>query len=123
MMFVTLPSILGSVQAGTVRILAVGSARRSSLLPDVPTIAELGYPGYEATTNMGFVAPAGTPPAVLSGLHAAFVKALNAEDVKAKMQALGMELIASTPEEFAATIKKDHDHYGQLVREIGVKAE
>lgn len=123
MMFVTLPSILGSLQQGTVRILAVGSAKRSSLLPDVPTVAELGYPGYEATTNMGFAAPAGTPPPVLTNLHAAFMKALHADDVKSRMQGLGMELIASTPEEFAATIKKDHDHYGRLVREIGVKAE
>lgn len=123
MMFVTLPSILGSVQAGTLRILAVGSSRRTSLLPDVPTIAESGYPGYEATTNMGFVVPAGTPSSIISSLNEGFVKALNAADVKSKMQSLGMEVVASTPEEFAATIKKDHDHYGPLVRKIGVKIQ
>jgi tripartite-type tricarboxylate transporter receptor subunit TctC len=102
--FENAPSVLGHVRGGALRGIAVGSAKRSSLFPDLPTIAET-VPGYEATSWFGVLAPAKTPHAVIDKVNAAINKALVDATVKKQMDALGVELIGGTPDNFAAFLK------------------
>lgn len=102
--FENAPSVLGHVRGGALRGIAVGSAKRSSLFPDLPTIAET-VPGYEATSWFGVLAPAKTPHAVVDKVNAAINKALVDATVKKQMDALGVELIGGTPDNFAAFLK------------------
>lgn len=122
-MFVTLPSISSFVKDGKVRILAAGSAQRSPLMPDVPTVAESGLPGFEVGISMGYAVPAGTPRHVIDLLNAEFVKALKTTEAQSKLSGLGMEVVASTPEQFAERIRRDQDHYKRLVTQIGLKVD
>jgi tripartite-type tricarboxylate transporter receptor subunit TctC len=102
--FENAPSVLGHVRGGALHGIAVGSAKRSSLFPDLPTIAET-VPGYEATSWFGVLAPAKTPHAVVDKVNAAINKALVDATVKKQMDALGVELIGGTPDNFAAFLK------------------
>ena len=102
--FENAPSVLGHVHSGTLRGVAVGSAKRSSLFPDLPTIGET-VPGYEATSWFGVLAPAKTPRAVIDKINAAINKALADAAVKKQMDALGVELIGGTPDQFAVFLK------------------
>ena len=122
-MFAALASVVSHAKAGKLRILAVGSSQRSALMPDVPTVAEAGYPGFEVGTSMGFAAPAGTPRPVIERLNGEMVKALKSAEVQAKMPALGVEVVANTPEQFAEQIRRDQEHYSRLVKRIGLKVE
>ena len=122
-MFVTLPSVASHVKTGQLRILATGTPLRSPLLPEVPTVAESGLPGFEVAVSMGFVVPAGTPRAVVGQLHTEFVKALRLPDIEARLVGLGMEVVAGTPEQFAEQIRKDQERYPRLVRQIGLKID
>src|SRR5689334_23894443 len=99
-MFDNLASSLGQVKAGRVKALAVTTAKRSALAPDLPTIAESGLPGFDINTWFGIFVPAGTPHAIVERLHAEFTRALAAPDVREKMLALGAEPVGSRPEEF-----------------------
>lgn len=123
LMFVTLATVAAHVKAAKLRILAVGSPQRSPLMPEVPTVAEAGFPGFEVFTHMGFAAPAGTPRPIIERLNAEFVKALKSEEVMSRMPALGVEVVANSPEEFAKVIRRDQEHYLRLVREIGLKLD
>jgi tripartite-type tricarboxylate transporter receptor subunit TctC len=100
-------SALGHVKAGTLIALAVTSKERSPVAPDVPTIAESGYPGFDALAWHGIMAPAGTPPAIVKRLNTEIVKALKEPDTEKLIQAQAIQIVASTPDEFAAFIKKD----------------
>ena len=122
-MFASLTSVAPLAKAGKLRILAVGSGQRSSIMPEVPTVAEAGFPGFEVGTSMGFAAPAGTPRPIIERLNAEFVKALKSPEVQAKMPALGVEVVANSPEQFAEQIRKDQEHYSRLVRQIGLKVD
>ena len=102
--FENAPSVLGHVRSGTLRGVAVGSAKRSNLFPDLPTIGDT-VPGYEATSWFGVLAPAKTPRAVIDKVNAAINKALADATVKKQMDALGVELIGGTPDRFAAFLK------------------
>jgi tripartite-type tricarboxylate transporter receptor subunit TctC len=104
MQFENAPSVLGHIRSGALRGIAVGSAKRSSLFPDLPTIAET-VPGYEATSWFGVLAPAKTPRAVIDKMNAAINKALADPTVKKQMEALGVELIGGTPDQFATFLK------------------
>lgn len=122
-MFVTLPSISTFVKDGKVRILAAGSAQRSPLMPDVPTVAESGFPGFEVGISMGYAVPAGTPRHVIDLLNAEFVKALRSAEVQSRLASLGMEVVAGTPEQFAERIRRDQEYYKRLVPQIGLKVD
>ncbi len=100
-------SVLPHLQAGTLRGLAVTSAQRSAVAPDLPTIAESGYPGFDALAWHGILAPAKTPPNVINKLHAEIVKALQQPETKDVLVKQAMQPVGSTPEEFAAFIKQD----------------
>jgi tripartite-type tricarboxylate transporter receptor subunit TctC len=123
---VSIPGTAGMVahiKAGKLRALAVTGARRSPQLPDVPTLQELGVTGYEAYVWMGLLAPKGTPPAVIDKLHRTVVAALASEEVKTYMATAGIEIVGSTPADFAAFFKAERDLWGRVVRETGAKIE
>ncbi|WP_421954316.1 Bug family tripartite tricarboxylate transporter substrate binding protein [Polaromonas sp.] len=122
-MFDNMPSAIQHVRSGKLRPIAVTTAKRSPELPDVPTIAESGVPGYEATSWFGLFAPAGTPPAVVSRLNTAIVKVLAKADVKKKINEQGAEVYSETPEQFSAFIQKESVKWGKVVRESGASVD
>lgn len=122
-MFDNMPSAIQHVRSGKLRPLAVTTAKRSPELPNVPTIAEAGVPGYEATSWFGLFAPAGTPPAVISKLNTAIVKVLGQADVKKKISEQGAEVYSETPEQFAAFIQKEAVKWGKVVRDSGASLD
>ena len=119
MMFATAASVVGFINAGTVRPLAVTTLHRSALMPDLPTVAESGLPGFEATTWHGLVAPAATPPAVINTLHAAIVQALADPAVTKSLTELGVEISPSTPDEFAKYITAEIPKWTAVVKASG----
>ncbi len=123
MMFVPIPVALGNIKAGTLRGLAIGSAKRTSLLPDLPTLAESGVPGFEVALRYGLVAPAGTPPALIARLNKELNAALMTEDVKNRLATEGAELLPGTPEAYAADIDQEEKKWGGLVKKLGLKVE
>ena len=122
MMFLPIPVALGNVKAGTLRALAITSAKRSSLLPDVPTVAE-SVPGFEVALRYGLAAPAGTPRAIIAQLNKELNAALAAEDVKTRLATEGAEALPGTPEVYAADIAVEEKKYGGLVKKLGLKVE
>jgi len=123
LMFDNLASSLGQVKAGRVRALAVTTARRTSLAPDLPTIAESGLPGFDINTWFGIFVPANTPREVVERLHAEFTRALALPDVKERMLALGAEPVGSRPDEFAAYIRAEGEKYARVIKASGAKAD
>src|SRR5258706_13522960 len=113
----------GLVTAGRLRPLAVTSAQRLANFPNVPTVAELGYPGFEASTWSGLVAPAGTPQAIVDRLNAEANKALASGEMKAKLQEEGSTPLGGTPRQFAEFVKKEHAKWGAAVRDAGIKLD
>ena len=118
-----LSTLLPHVKSGRMRGLAVTSARRSSLLPAMPTVAESGVPGYDATGWFGVLVPAGTPAPIVERLNAAIVKGASSPDARERLAALGGEVAAGTPEQFAAYVRSEAAKWGKVIRTIGVKAE
>jgi len=121
--FSSLPSAVGLVKDGKVRALAITSSIRSKVLPDVPTAAEAGLPGYEAVLHYGIVAPAGTPRPVIDKLNAALRAALAAPETQLRMAAEGTEPLVSAPEEYAIDIDHEETKWSEIVRKSGAKAE
>jgi tripartite-type tricarboxylate transporter receptor subunit TctC len=122
-MFASIPTAIGHVRSGSLRALAVTTATRSGFLPEVPTIAESGLPGYAAAGRYGLLAPAGTPRPIIERLNAELNTALKAEDLRAKLATEGAEPLTSTPEEFAADIDREETKWSKVVKETGVKIE
>ena len=123
MMFLPIPVALGNIKAGTLRALAITSAKRSGLLPELPTVAESGVPGFEVALRYGLAAPAGTPPAIIGRLNKELNAALAAEDVKTRLATEGAEALPGTPEIYAADIAAEEKKYGGLVKKLGLKVE
>ena len=123
MIFDTITAIRGHVKAGTLRGLAVTTAKRASSMPELPTIAESGLPGYDAATWGGILAPAGTPKPVVAKLNGASNTALTQEDVRAKLGGAGIEIQGGTPEEFGAVIKTEIEKWGRIVKQAGIQPE
>jgi tripartite-type tricarboxylate transporter receptor subunit TctC len=111
------------LNAGTLRALATGSSSRFALLPDVPTIAEQGFPGYEETVWLGVVAPAGTPHEIVARLSAWFVEAIEAPEVKSKLEALGLVTVGRCGADFAAHLHAQFEDYGRQLHDANIKAE
>ena len=118
-----LNAMLPQVKAGRMRGIAVTSARRSQLLPDTPTVAESGVPGFDASGWMGVLAPAATPAPAIERLNATITKALAAPDTRNRLGALGGEVRASSPAEFAAFIRTEAAKWSKLIRSAGIEAE
>jgi tripartite-type tricarboxylate transporter receptor subunit TctC len=114
------PPLYPFVQSGRLRGLAVGSVKRLALMPDLPTIAEAGVPGYESSTWFGPLAPAKTPREIVVRLNAELMKILQRPDVRARFSAEGIEALGGTPEEFGAYIKAEIERWGRVVKAAGV---
>jgi tripartite-type tricarboxylate transporter receptor subunit TctC len=116
--FASAPTAIPLIKAGKLRALAVTGAKRAADLPDVPTIAELGFPGYLATNWYSFIAPANTPPAIVQKLNAAIVSAINDQATLARLTAQGMDPDPSTSEEMRAFVTKEYDIWGKVARTL-----
>ena len=121
--FAGVPQTLPHVKAGRLKALAVTTARRATVVPELPTIAEAGVPGYDVDPWYGVIAPAGAPRAIIEQLNTAFARALNAPDVKEKFMLQGLEPRASTPAEFSSLVEKEIAKWSKVVRDAGIKAE
>jgi tripartite-type tricarboxylate transporter receptor subunit TctC len=122
-MFATSASVVGFLKAGTLRPLAVTTIKRFSLMPELPTVAELGLPGFDATTWHGLVAPAGTPHDVIDALNRATVQTLKDADTLRQLHDIGVEVAGSTPDEFAAYIKSEIPKWAAVVKASGAQVE
>jgi len=121
--FPTITSGLPQVRAGKLRGLGVTSKERSSVMPEVPTIAESGLPGYESTTWYGMLAPAGTPATIVRTLHDQMVAVLKLEDIREKLLVQGLEPVGNTPAEFSSIIASELTKWRKVVAAAGMKAE
>ena len=116
-------TVVPHVQAKRVRALAVSTAKRLDVAPDVPTMAEAGIPGYESVAWYGMVAPAGIPPKVMEKLANETVKATNSSEMKTALIKQGAIPVGNTPKEFTAFIKNERGKYAKVIKEAGIKAE
>ena len=123
MSFGNIVNVAPLVKDGKLRAFAVTSLKRSAVMPDLPTMAESGYPGFEAVPWFGLMAPAGTPPAVIEKLHRETVKVLSQPDVKRKLSELGLDVVGGTPAEFAATIEREIPQWAKVIKGAGIKLE
>ncbi len=121
--FGVIGSAFGSIQGGTLRALAVTSAKRSNVLPDVPTVAESGLPGFEAALTYGLLAPAGTPRPIVELLNAELRKSLASSDIIERVRSEGGDVTPSTPEEYASVIAQEDAVWSKLVKSLNLKVE
>jgi len=119
----SLIQMLPQIRAGRLKALGVGSAKRVGALPEVPTIAEAGVPGYEATNWWGIVAPAGTAPAIIERLHAELSVILTSAETKRRFEAEGAEAVPMRPDEFGRFIQAETAKWARVVKEAGIRAE
>jgi tripartite-type tricarboxylate transporter receptor subunit TctC len=119
--FAGIPNVISSVRAGKLRALAVTTAKRWSELPEVPTVAESGIPGYEATLWLGLVAPAGTPAEVINRIYAETAKALQDPELQQSFRGAGVTATLMNPQEFGSFIRAEHEKWGKVVRDTGAK--
>ena len=123
MIFAVMQPLQAQIQAGKLRALAVTTAKRFPLLPDYPTIAESGYPGFEALAWNGVLVPAGTPKPIIARLNTEINAVLKEPDVVQKLHALGFDLIGGTPDEFGALIKGESDKWAPVIKKLGLKID
>jgi len=118
-----LPVVLPLVREGKLRAIAVTSLQRSPSAPELPTVAESGYPGFDVTIWYGVLAPAGTPPAIVRRLHLEIAKALAQPDLRAKLAEQGLEPIGNSPDEFAAIIRRETPTWAKVIKDAGIQAD
>ena len=123
MTFVGAPASMPHIRSGRLRIIAVSTARRTVALPDVPTVAESGYPGFEIGAVYSMLGPAGLPPALVGRLNGELVKIVAMRDIRERFVALGLESLGSTPDYLADYIKNDLVKWSKLVQSIGLKTD
>jgi tripartite-type tricarboxylate transporter receptor subunit TctC len=123
MMFATAASVVGFIKGGKVRAIAVTTLKRTTILPDLPTMDEAGLKGFEASTWHGLVAPAGTPPEIIAKLHDAALKALRDPGVQASLGRLGVDIVGNTPSEFAAYIATEIPKWTAIVKASGATVD
>jgi tripartite-type tricarboxylate transporter receptor subunit TctC len=121
--FATTITALPHVRSGRLRALGVGNRARSPVLPEIPTIAEAGVPGYEAVNWIGIVAPAGTPATIVAKLHTEISAILNSREVHKQLSAEGVEVMSMSSADFGAFMVREMDKWGRVVKEGGIKAE
>jgi len=121
--FSPIPAAHESARSGLLRMLAVTSATRSTLMPDIPTVAESGVPGFEAVLRYGLVAPAGTPRPIIDRLNKALQATLASDEVRSRLAIEGAEPLPSTPEEYAADIDHEEAQWSKVIKASGAKAE
>ncbi|HTP97217.1 MAG TPA: tripartite tricarboxylate transporter substrate binding protein [Burkholderiales bacterium] len=123
MSFVDVITCLPFARAGRLRPIGTSGAKRTPLMPDVPTLAESGLPGYESSTTFAMFAPAGTPKEIITKLNREVLRALASPDIKERLANQGMETIGGTPEEFVAYNRREMQKWSKVIRERGIKVE
>src|SRR5262249_11515421 len=121
--FNTIPAARSNIEAGNVHALAVAAHARSAALPDVPTAAASGLPGFEAAVYYGHAAPAGTPRPIIDRLNRELRSMIESEEMTKRVVAEGADPMASTPEEYAANIERDEDKWAAVIKKLGLKIE
>lgn len=121
--FLAGPTVLPQIRAGKLVALAVSGAKRSLLLPEVPTVAESGFPGFDATFSLVLFAPKGTPAAVVNAMHGAMATALKQPDVVERLRQSDQEVVAASPADSAARLAADHKTWGAVARRIGLQLD
>ena len=121
--FTSYTAVAAFAKAGRVRILASADGRRTPALPDVPTIAELGLPGFDMASMLGALVPAGTPREIINRLNSGIIAAINSPEVNAKIAGFGVGITTSTPEQFDALMRAEHEKYARLVKLSGAKLD
>jgi tripartite-type tricarboxylate transporter receptor subunit TctC len=121
-MFATIPSVIQHVRSGRLRGIAVTTKTRSASSPELPTIAELGYPDFEASSWFGLLGPAGMPREIAMKIQAEVVRVLKIPEIREKLIQQGVDPVGSTPDEFAAYIKSETEKWAKVVRMAGAKA-
>jgi tripartite-type tricarboxylate transporter receptor subunit TctC len=122
-MFATIPSVISHVRTGRLRAIAVTTLKRSASSPDVPAIAELGFPGFDGSSWFGVVGPAGLPRSIVDKWHAEIVRILQKPEVRERFVGMGADPVGNTPEEFAAYMRSETAKWGALVKANGIKAD
>ena len=123
MQFATLPSVMSYVRSGRLRGIAVTSLKRSSAVPEMPTVNESGLPGFEVVSWSGLLAPAGTPREVVMKLNNAVNETLRAPDVRQRIAEQALEVATGTPDQFAALIRKDSERWAKVIKAVGAKVD
>jgi tripartite-type tricarboxylate transporter receptor subunit TctC len=123
MMFTSALSTAQFQKTGKVRVIAIGSLQRSPSLPDVPTIAESGHPGFEVVSWWGLLGPAAMPKDIVARLNGEMVKVMASADARDRIAALGADITTSTPERFAAYIKSEQAKWGQAIKDSGARVD
>ncbi|WAI83246.1 MULTISPECIES: Bug family tripartite tricarboxylate transporter substrate binding protein [Achromobacter] len=123
LMYDNLPSAMGQIKSGAVKALAVTTAARVPMLPDVPTVAESGLPGYEVNAWFGLLAPAGTPAPIIKRLQTVVADAMQDKSLRGQVEALGAIPVANTPQDYAAIIRADTDKWRTVIRQAGIHAQ
>jgi tripartite-type tricarboxylate transporter receptor subunit TctC len=121
--FVGAPASMPHIRSGRLKVLAVSSAKRSAALPDVPTVAELGYPGYEVGTWYGVLAAAKTPTPNVTRLSTELARAVTQPDIREKLLALGIEPVGSTPEQFTEHLRREIARWTPIIEKSGIKTD
>lgn len=123
LMFAPLPVMLPHIKSGRVRPLAVATAKRSGAIPEIPTVAEAGLPGFEATNSVGVLAPAATPRDIIAKLNAEIVRILGLPEIRERLLGLGAEPVANSPEQFAAFLKEDIARWAKVVKDAKIPVQ
>lgn len=123
MMFNSIAPVIQHIHAGRIRVLGIGSTKRSPQLPDVPTISEAGVPGYEAVSWFGLLAPAHTPKAIVMQLNQVLTKVVHRPETRTQFETQGADPVGSTPEEFGALIRRESQRYAKVVKSSGAKVD
>jgi tripartite-type tricarboxylate transporter receptor subunit TctC len=121
MFFGNITNVLPLIRDGKLRAFGITSRKRSPQIPELPTMEELGFPGFDATAWFGLMAPAGTPQPIVDKLHKETVRVLALPDVKAKLEGLGVQLVGNTPAEFEGIIKTETPHWAKVIKDAGIK--
>jgi tripartite-type tricarboxylate transporter receptor subunit TctC len=121
--FGNVPTVIKQARAGRLRAIATTGLKRTPAAPEIPTVAESGVPGYEVTTFYGMSAPARTPRAIIDRLNAETVRALNAPEVRQRLQELGADPVGNTPDQYAAFIHAEIDKWAKVIKAAGIKSE
>ena len=122
-MFAIIPAVLQQVRAGKMKALAVTGLKRSALAPEVPSVAELGYPQLESLAWIGLLAPAGTPAGIVGRLHAETARGMNAPDTRDALGKQGFDVVANSPVEFSAWIRAEQEKWSRVIRASGATAD
>lgn len=122
-MMMDVPSAMQHIKAGKIKVIAVTTSKRSELLPEVPTIAESGYPGFEASSWFGAFVPSGTPAPIIAKLNAALRETMASDKLQTWTKAQTLEAVTNTPDEFAKLVRNDADKYGKLIQQLGLSLD